>query len=866
MRDQSKRDPGREQERVETISGRFKEIVIRYARQVAVKSARQAITYEELNRLSARLGKCILHKLGAAPRPIALLLEDGADTIAALLGVIRAGHFYCALSQKDSPSRLLDVLQDLGPGLLVTDSQSLSLAGQVVPPGCEVLLLSDIQDTDEVCLTSVLDPETLLGIFYTSGSTGDPKGVLRTHSYVLHRMRVDVQDYAINSDDRLLYMRQFNVSSSLSSIFDALLTGATLVIYDVETLGIASLANLLISEQITIFPPPIELLRHFLDLLEAGIRFPSIRCVILGGDVLFRRDVERIRSHLPTHALVIHHLSSSESGLLARSILKHDSPLVSDIVPLGFPVSGKEVIILDQQTGQILQSGRPGEIAVRSKVIFPGYWRQPELSEQKFRPDPMDPTGRIFCTGDLGYFRHDGQLVFLGRDDFRVKIRGFSIDLASIESVLMSDAEVKRAVVTPQVDSLGQKRLVAYVVLATDSDHTPATLRAFMLKSLPEFMVPSVFVFLPELPMTASLKVDRKALPKPDWSQVQASVPYAAPQDEVESKIATLWQEVLGVEKAGIDDRFFDSGGDSLMAISIFLEIEKTFDIRLPLRTMIDHQSIRELAPLIRNPEQIHQEMVVELSTSGSGLQVFLIPGGGGEILGMLPLAQLLEGKQPVYGLQAAGVDGKHLYKQTVEEIATQFIRAVRSVQPSGPYRLIGGSFGGVVAYEMARLLTAAGEYVELLGMIDTLPPGPRRKASLLARLRIHWQKLRSLSIMRYPSYLLNWWKIFLVGLARQKYFRKLFTFKSLDSAIQGTDIVRAGRTAYTLYEPKPYSGKVVIFKAKDRPWYVNWDTMEGWRKNILGEMIVVDVEGTHGLVYKHPYVEGLAKAISAHL
>jgi thioesterase domain-containing protein/acyl carrier protein len=330
--------------------------------------------------------------------------------------------------------------------------------------------------------------------------------------------------------------------------------------------------------------------------------------------------------------------------------------------------------------------------------------------------------------------------------------------------------------------------------------------------------------------------------------------------------MAVIWQHVLGLEKIGIDDGFFDNGGDSLMVMSLILEIAKVFGIHLPARLLIAHETIRELAPFIREPEQIYQEMMVELSIDGSGLPVFLLPGGNGEIFGMLPLAKILEGKQPIYGLQAAGVGGKHLYKQPVEQIASEFVKEVRKIQPTGPYRLIGGSFGGVVAYEMARLLCTSGDRVELLAMIDTLPPGPRRKASATARLRIHWQNLRSLSIKKYPSYLLNWWKIFLVGLARRKLFRKIFTFESLESAIQGTDSIRAGRTAYTLYDPKPYSGNAVIFTAKDKPWYVDWDPMEGWNKYIQGGILFVEVDGTHGLVYKHPYVEGLATAIRAHL
>jgi thioesterase domain-containing protein len=211
-------------------------------------------------------------------------------------------------------------------------------------------------------------------------------------------------------------------------------------------------------------------------------------------------------------------------------------------------------------------------------------------------------------------------------------------------------------------------------------------------------------------------------------------------------------------------------------------------------------------------------------------------------------------------------VDGKHLYKQPVEEIASQFVSAIRTVQPAGPYRLIGASFGGVVAYEMALILGDQGETVEFLGMIDTLPPGPRPKPNLLVRLRIHWQNLRATPVNKYYSYLMDWWKVFIVALARQKFIRRLFTFEKLDTRIRGTEIYRVGRAAYALYEPRPYSGNVVIFRAKDKPWYVNWDTMAGWKKHVKGKMTVVDVDGTHGKVYKPPFVIGLAKAISSFL
>jgi thioesterase domain-containing protein/acyl carrier protein len=618
-------------------------------------------------------------------------------------------------------------------------------------------------------------------------------------------------------------------------------------------------------EAITIFAPPIEMLRAFLDCLDEKAGFTSIRVVILGGDVLFRRDVEKLWPHLTEQAVIVHHLSSSESGLLARTILHFNSPIVAEIVPLGFPVPEKEILILNQE-GKLLRGSTPGEIAVRAGVIFPGYWHQPETSADKFRPDPADPKGKVFCTGDLGYFLPDGQLVFLGRKDFRVKIRGFSVDCASVESAMMAIPEVKRVVVVPQVDPGGYKRLVAYVVPAANSKLTVGSLRASLSERIPTFMMPTLFLFLPELPLTSTLKVDRKALVPPDWSIVQTTAQFIPPENEIERQLVSIWQRVLGLQQIGIDDPFFEMGGDSLRAGELFIEIRKSFGVRLPLRTLIDHESIRKIAGLIQAPTNNNLDLLLPLSMEGKGLPVFLLPGGNGDLLGVLQLARYLEGRQPIYGLQAAGIGGKHLYRQPVEQVAAQFLEAIRTVQARGPYRLIGASFGGVVAYEMAVRLREAGESVNLLGMIDTFPPGPRRKANLLARLSVHWRKLSAMPVKKYPKYFVDWWKVYLVALARREPFKKLFRYQSLDSAIRGTEIMRVGRTAYALYRPPFYSGKVVIFRAKDKPWYVDWDPMAGWGKYIHGEINVVDVDGTHGLVYKQPYVAGLAKAIRAFL
>jgi len=514
------------------------------------------------------------------------------------------------------------------------------------------------------------------------------------------------------------------------------------VIYDANAQRIGPLAELIDREKITIFVPPIEFLRYFLDSLEGNTRFESIRVVILDGDVLFRRDVECLRPHIPEQAVIKHHLSSSESGLLARSILHSNSPIPANIVLLGFPVPEKELLILDQE-GKPLLNGTTGEIAVRSNVIFPGYWRQPEKSASMFRPDPANLQRRVFCTGDLGYFLPDGQLVFLGRKDFRVKIRGFSVDRASVESALMSEPQVKRAVMVPQVDPTGHKRLVAYVVISPNSPISAASLRNFLLERIPDYMIPSVFMFPAELPLTASMKVTRKALLPPDWSQAQVSAQFVAPGNETEQKLALLWRDVLGVERVGIDDPFFDIGGDSLLAMSLIHEIEQALGVLLPVCTLIDHETIRKMAILLQDLHHTNLDLLVPYSKKGNGLPVFLASGGG-DVMGLFALAHKLECRQPVYyGLQATGIGRESLYKLPVEQVAAQFVRAIRAVQPAGPYRLIGGSAGGLVAYEIACILAKAGEPVSLLGLIDTTPPGARPMPGLGFQLRRIWWRAR---------------------------------------------------------------------------------------------------------------------------
>ena len=700
------------------LPGRFGEIARRHAGREAIRSPRSRCSYGDLDRQSARLAGCLRRILGSEPRPVALLLEDKAQVIASLLGVIRAGHFYCALTRQDPAARLMKVLGDLAAPLLITDPGSLALARQIAPPGCELLLLPDLPETDGAPPPSSLGPDTLLGVFYTSGSTGEPKGVLRTHAFVMHRLWVDLREYRMGPGDRLLFMRRFDVTVSLSQLFNTLLNGATLVLYDPDEVGIGPLAGLIQTEQITVFPPPLEFLRLFLDSLDPETRFDSVRAVLLSGDVLFPRDVERLRPHLSPRAKLAHFLSSSECGLLARSILPADRPINGDIIPVGRPVAGREILILDPD-GQPVPAGASGQIAIRSAVAFAGYWGLPELSASRFLPDPAAPGARLYCTGDLGCFRPDGQLVFLGRNDLRVKIRGFTVDCSSVEGALMSLPQVRRAVVVAVPDPAGHQRLVGCVTLSAGSAVAAAELRTALSGRLPAHMVPQRIILLPELARTANGKVDRPALQAlaSAWQGTQASC--TPPANALEGQLARIWEDLLDVRPVSVQSDFFALGGHSLLAIRMLDKVDQETGVRLPASTLLRTATIQGLAQVIIASELTRlSEPLIAMRAEGRKAPFYFLHGDySGCGFYCRALARRLDPDRPFFVLPSLGLAGAP--PRTIEAMAARHLEALLAHQPAGPFLLGGYCNGGLIAFEMARQLRHRGLEVGLVLVID---------------------------------------------------------------------------------------------------------------------------------------------------
>jgi acyl carrier protein len=533
-------------------------------------------------------------------------------------------------------------------------------------------------------------------------------------------------------EDRLTFLRTVGVFGAVRDIFSALLNGAGLFPLDIKEQGVTHLANWLIRGKITILFSGAPLFRNFLDNLVGDEVFQDLRLIRLGSDSVRTQDVERYKKHFSADCVLVNGLSSSETGTVCKYFIDKDTALTTSAVPVGYPLEDMKIVLLDEN-GSDVGVGHIGVIAAKSRYFAPGYWRRPELTRSTFRPDPVDEESRICLTGDLGIRHSDGCLEHLGRKDSRAKIRGFRVDLSEIEARLLELDNIKDVVVVVREDAGGEKRLVAYLVPARRPPPTITTIRHALSDKLPDYMVPTAFAMVDVLPLNANGKVDRLALPAPDNKRPDLEEAYVAPRTPVEEKLEQIWAEVLGLEKVGVNDDFFELGGHSLLMAQLISRIRQAFGADLPLLSLYQAPTVASFADIIVKNRSERGEAgeavslprcLVMLRGEGERLPLFCIPSTTGYVDIFHGLALHLGDDQPVYGLEYPGLDGQVEPLRSFEALASEFIRYMRLIQPRGPYCLFGFCTGGFVGYEMARQLSALGEPVGMLAMLDVMAPG----------------------------------------------------------------------------------------------------------------------------------------------
>ena len=614
----------------QSVPRRFESVAARYRDRIAVKDEGHAFTYEFLNSAANRVARAVLKQgAGGAAEPVALLLEKSAAALAASLGVLKTGRPQTTLDTSFPVAHLSTLLDDSGASLVVTNDRNLALANELAGAKLQVLNADAVGaefSGENLCLP--ISPDTLAYIIYTSGSTGTPKGVCVEHRTLLHRIMRQTNSFRISAEDRLSHLASFSTNQGLSNIFCALLNGAGLYLLDAKAGGLDRVAEWLIEERITIYRSSASLFRHFSGTLTGREKFPHLRLVRLASEQVTKKDIEGCRKLFPPNCLFLSGLSTTETGFVREYFIDGETPLGDSQVPVGYAVEDMEVLLLGED-GREMARGEVGEIAVRSRYLPRGYWRNPALTRSVFRPDPEGGERRVYMTGDLGRMLPGGLLAHVGRKDFQVKIRGNRIELSEVEAALLAHPAVKEAAVAAREGVGGQRRLVAYIVAEQTLRPAAEALHRFLQQRLPDYMVPSAFVTLDAMPLTPGGKIDRLALPPPPEISPGTPDDYPAPRTSVEESVAQIWCRVLGLARVGLDSNFFMIGGHSLLAATVIHRLNSTFGTDLPLRAVFDSPTVSGLALAIEDRiiEQVESLDEEEARASLSGA---VTSGGGG--------------------------------------------------------------------------------------------------------------------------------------------------------------------------------------------------------------------------------------------
>ena len=699
-----------------TVHGRIAALAQRTPDAVAISDADGPVTYGDLDAEANRVAHR-LDRIGARETLVAVCLERSALLDIALLGILKAGSAYVPLDPGYPRERLDYMLRDSGATHVVTSE---GLCDRLPSGSARRLLLdrSDLAGESDVTPERACEAGSVAYAMYTSGSTGRPKAVLGTHRGILNRVRWMERRFAWGPGDRCCQMTSSSFVDSVWEIFGPLLGGVPLVVAapGLETEP-ARLVHFLRGESITRLVLVPALLRAVLDVLEAsGDGLPALRVCVSSGEPLAPPLAQRALAALPGSRL----LNLYGSSECAADISAHEvvAPVDADRpVPVGRPIDNTRIYVLDGGLEPV-PIGVTGELYAAGAGLSHGYLGRPGLTAERFVPDPFGADGtRLYRTGDRGRVRSDGAIEVMGRSDGQVKVRGQRVELGEVETALLNQPGIAEAVVVGHEDSAGDTELTAFVVSREGETLDVDTLRRELGRGLPRFMVPAAFVSLGALPRGPSGKVDRRALPRPDRERTTLR-PRIAPRTATEAVLAELWKRLLELDDIGVEDDFFDLGGHSLLSVRMLAEIERGLARELSLATMFEVPTIAEVAArLDREFPSPPWSSLVPIRSRGRHAPVFLVHGVDAKAGPITSLAECVPGDRPSYGIRASG-----------RGLAGDCVETIRTLQPSGPYYLVGVAYAGTVAFEMARLLQAQGQSVAMLLLVDVPAPGYRRR------------------------------------------------------------------------------------------------------------------------------------------
>ena len=848
------------------------------------QNSKQQLTYHELNDRANQLAH-YLREQGVGPDVlVGICMKRSMEMVIGLLAVLKAGGAYVPLDPNYPKQRLGFMLNDSKPLVLLTQQQ---LVKELPQHEAKVVCLdtdwNTIASRSKDNIIAEVRPENLAYVIYTSGSTGVPKGTLIMHRGVVNYLSWCIKYYAVGAGSGAPVNSSIAFDATVTSFFSPLLTGKKVLLLPEEG-EIEALSDVLLARNqfslVKITPAHLEILRH---MLPPGEVKEQVNALVIGGEALLGKNLALWHTHARGTRL-INEYGPTETVVGCSIYEVPDNITLPDEIPIGRPIANTQMYILDRYL-QPVPVGVAGEIYIGGDGVARGYLNRPDLSEQRFIPNPFvdDTNARLYKTGDLARFLSDGNIVFLGRIDHQVKIRGYRIELGEVETALGQHPAIQHLAVIAREDIPGDKRLVAYIVLKQEHTISSNELRDFLREKLPEYMAPSLFVFLKALPLTSNGKVDRNALPIPDQQRPDLEKKYVAPRDAVELELTKIFGKCLNIDSIGVQDNFFELGGTSVQAAVAFSQIRKTFGKQLPLAILIQAPSIEQLAVFLRNEGSIpNWSSLVPIQPNGSKPPLFCMHAGAGTVLFYREFANHLGTDQPVYGLQAKGLNGSEPPHTRIEDMAAHYIHEMRTVQPNGPYYLAGYCLGGILAFEMAQQLMRDGHEIAFLGSINAVSPGYIHQHSQVAmnddedvQRHVKPEPVKTTARRNKNAVSKKMAKLFHI----LKILKRVLRFKARGLAYQfylglGRPLPESLGKKYFLdtngkianaYVPKVYRGNMVVFRSPD----IYPDPHLGWTSMVAGGITTFDIPGKHlnrREIMNEPFVQQLAAEVKKHL
>ncbi|MEO6230172.1 MAG: amino acid adenylation domain-containing protein [Ferruginibacter sp.] len=850
----------------------------------------ETITYQQLNERSNQLAHALIEKGVKSGMLVPLFVERSADMIVGMMGILKAGGAYVPVDTDFPAERVNYMLTDIAATVIVCSSATYIN----LPETSGLTVLTTSNQTDHSKENPEIKPAAndTAYVIYTSGSTGKPKGVM-----ISHRNLADYY-FGLKKFTPVSTCKSFALVSSIATdlgntvIYASLLSGGALHLFTKETISNIELLQDYFETNaidcLKIVPSHWQALSTEADLL-----LPR-KLIIFGGEALPAAIAATINAE--SDCTVVNHYGPTETtiGKLLHAVKEGND--YSKTIPIGKPFSNTSIYILTKEL-QLCPTGVAGQLFIAGDGLSQGYWNNIELTKEKFIHNPfvLDQGSLMYGTGDQVKYQKDGNVMFLGRVDDQVKIRGYRIELGEIESAINQIAGVSQAVVLAGDDVHGNKRLEGYIV--PDGYFNREGILDALRQNLPDYMVPGILVSVESMPLMANGKIDRKALAEMEAKETGAGA-YVAPGNEVEVKLAAIWEEILEVEQVGVNDDFFELGGHSLLAVRLVSAIRKAFEIDFPLNDVFIYPTIAGIATNISAKSNNSKDTsttykyLVPVKTGGDKIPLYIICGGGGTATRFKRFAGMLDDDQPVFALQPIVDNAEHKIHVSMEEIANKFIEEIMIGNPDGPYALSGHCVGGVIAFEMAKQLEAKGKKVHLLAMFDTfiriIKKDPPATLKNFYNIPLNTKRLLSKAMLKLDfeifllrrhtkkaiNYKAKYFKTILRNL-KSKPEKGNLDFVGLEIFNESSEVYRAASRNYKL---ERYEGEMLMFYAKERYYFTDVNNNIRYKKIYINEyakkvwqqyatsIIIYEIDGDHSDIFESTHGNQFANLLQEQL